>query len=371
MTAGLLLNGRSQIFPKKLKKRSHSAEDSAKNESALLPCIDYLHGDVADGELSAACCYEYARESMVLFEAARLHRESSEAADDTLRISELIDRKFRCGPWFCAWPWAALWRLCPLFPSKAWVQLDERARAELLIFLPLPSDKVKPLHMNEIWLLDAMGIFDEFKAVAAQTRMQRVSDPSNPQPRQKIYPIIEGWPRQKKVVEQPWVHVLFTLDFRETETQLRKNFSAWLRLPQNKARLAKHQRNPIGTTGADKDRLKDLAAWRLYREFGYVRALRFVEVNRKRDGLGNPRKFHDTHKAPSEGLSPSETPLYSEESGFSNAKRRARHYLAKSIPWEFGEFAEEQRSAEQELGKRFEEALKSAKKTPKISKSSS
>jgi len=41
-------------------------------EQTLLPSMDYLHGDVVDNELEAACRYEYARESVVFREAAHL-----------------------------------------------------------------------------------------------------------------------------------------------------------------------------------------------------------------------------------------------------------------------------------------------------------
>jgi hypothetical protein len=53
----------SQIF---LKNRAVDSE--------LLPCMDYLHGYVADDHFEAACYYEYSRESKILVEAARIYR---------------------------------------------------------------------------------------------------------------------------------------------------------------------------------------------------------------------------------------------------------------------------------------------------------
>src|SRR5207248_2860278 len=96
-------------------------------------------------------------------------------------------------------------------------------------------------------------------------------------PQRKVYPIIEepimGPPNQKRA----WVHVIFTLDFGKTKKRLLQEFDKWLQLPQNKARFDAHKQNPTGKTGASKDRLKDLAAWRLYRELGCKEALAFAE----------------------------------------------------------------------------------------------
>ena len=42
--------------------------------AALLPCMDYLHGDVVGDEFRAACQCEYARESKILRKAVELLR---------------------------------------------------------------------------------------------------------------------------------------------------------------------------------------------------------------------------------------------------------------------------------------------------------
>ena len=63
-----------------------------------------------------------------------------------------------------------------------------------------------------------------------------------------------------------------------------------------------------------------------------------------------------------------EAPLYSEESGFLKAKKRAKDYLGELIPWEFGKYAEETEQQKREWAAAFRKALKEAKK---ISKSSS
>jgi hypothetical protein len=119
-----------------------------------------------------------------------------------------------------------------------------------------------------------------------------------------------------------------------------QEFKEWLDLPENKARLNAHQQNPTGKTGVFKDRLKDLATWRLYRELGCKRALAFAEQHRKRDKHWNPKPFHDARKEQSKTkMRLDEAPLsteYNEESGFRKAKARALAYEKELIPWAFG-----------------------------------
>jgi hypothetical protein len=293
--------------------------------------MDYLHGDVVENEFEAACNYEYARESAVLHEAARLSASKKHFYEE---IALKIENKFRCGLWFVGDPWSLIWQ-CPSFPRKNWNEVSQRERANILSgFLP---SQIHPLRMNEVWLLNAMGIFDEFKTMAEKVmENKRLRKPQG-----KVYPIIEGWPKQKQENSQ-WVHALFTIDFSKTKKRLRREFQKWLERPQNKERFAKHGHSPIGKTGVFKDRLKDLAAWRLYRELGCNEALAFAEKNRKRDKDGKPRQFHDARKEQSKSKMPlNEAPLYSEESGFLKAKARALQYRAELIPWEFGKYAKE------------------------------
>jgi len=188
-----------------------------------------------------------------------------------------------------------------------------------------------------------------------------------------IYPIIEG-PMIVNLTDNieekvTWVNVLFTVNFGKTRKRLVREFDKWLQLPENKARFDAHKQNPIGRTGVFKDRLKDLAGWRLYRELGCDKALAFAEKNRKRDKHGKPRQFHDARKEQSKTKMPlSEAQLYSEESGFLKAKARATTHIAKLIPWEFSKFAEDAAKLRNEVAEVFRVALKQARK---ISKGSS
>jgi hypothetical protein len=66
--------------------------------------MDYLHGDVVDGEYEAACFYEYARESTVLREVAtRRGRWEELAQNDQLHL-------------IMQYPWFLIWN-CASFPS--------------------------------------------------------------------------------------------------------------------------------------------------------------------------------------------------------------------------------------------------------------
>jgi hypothetical protein len=293
-----------------LKKRSFKTAGSKTSQSALLPCMDYLHGDVVDNEFAAACCYEYTREWEVPDrtddeialekEIARKFEEDEivfgplEQGKQEFKIPSRIEDIFRCGWSFKGHAWTLI-RQCPSFPQKSWNQLSKEERANILVgFVP-----TEPLGMDEVWLLDAAGIFEELRTMAAKTLKNKT--PRKPQ--QKVYPIVERW--------SPYVHAMFTLDFSKTKKRLLQEFDKWLHLPENRARLRAHGRKSIGKTGWFKDRLKDLAAVRLYRELGCNEALAFAEKNRKRDKDGTPRQFHDARREQSKRKMPlNEAPLY-------------------------------------------------------------
>ena len=96
--------------------------------------MDYLHGDVVDGEFKAACQYEYGRESKILRKAAELFRRDRTA--DAGEISFQIEDEFHCGSWFIGNGWDLSWQ-CRSFSAKSWNQLSHAERAELLDGLPL------------------------------------------------------------------------------------------------------------------------------------------------------------------------------------------------------------------------------------------
>ena len=288
-------------------RRSGKTSDVQEVESALLPCMDYLHGDVVDNELKAACYYEYKRESAHLCEMARFWGKEKHSYKE-------FEKK------------GLIWQ-CPSFPRKSWNELSQQERSNVL--QGFRWGKIRPLLVVDLWTLKVTGIFDQLETMVAAA----VSNKAR-KSRQKVYPIIED---RYKVV---WLHVLFTLDLGKTRKQLLQEFKEWLDLPENKARLNAHQQNPTGKTGVFKDRLKDLAACRLYRELGCKRALAFAEEHRKRDKHGKPKPFHDARKEQSKAKMPlNKAPLYSEyneESGFRKAKARALAYEKELIPWALG-----------------------------------
>jgi hypothetical protein len=202
-----------------------------------------------------------------------------------------------------------------------------------------------------------MGVFDQLKRMQAEVINRKRAGERPP----KVYPIIEAI-SEITSNEFALVHVLFTLDFCKTRKRLLQEFDEWLRLPENEARFDAHEQNPIGKTGVFKDRLKDLAAWRLYRELGCNGALEFAERNRKRDKYGRPRQFHDARKEQSKAkMLLEEAPLYSqynEQSGFLKAKARAMTFEKKFMPrWAFENLTEDTEVLKKTTAEFFRTAL--------------
>jgi hypothetical protein len=202
--------------------------------------MDYLHGHVVDGEFEAACCYEYARESAMLKEAA--------AKAGSAHLGEEEES------WIYQYPWNLIWS-CADFPRKPWNQISDRQRLDIL--RAFPTTKVQPLHMMEAVFLDAQGVFDELKAMAVEARAQLTRRAYKEKRQRRIYPVLK---------KGQWLHVLFTLDMSKKKKRLVQEFEAWLDLKENRH---EHRRNLTGKTGLFKDRLKDLAVSRLYERLGF------------------------------------------------------------------------------------------------------
>ena len=315
------------------------------DQSALLSCMDYLHGDAVDNEFEAACYYEYARESCILCEASRLWARKKHSDKEWGEFLPKIENRFRgAGTW-----WSHIWR-CPSFPRQSWNQLNPQERADILPWFR-PS-QIPPLSVNAVWPLNAPGLSDQLKTMAAKVRKsERLG-----RPQQQAYPI-------------PWVRGIFTLGFWTTRKQLVREFDKWLQLRENKKRFDAYERDQTGKTGLFKDRLKDLAACRLHRQLAWEKALAFAEINRKRDENGRARQFHDARKEQSKKQMPlNKAPLYSEESGFFRARSRARDHMARLFPWEFGKSAGNVEKSLNELAMVFHGAPKMQAR--KISRSS-
>jgi hypothetical protein len=284
--------------------------------------MDYLCGKVDNEEAQLACYYEYARESKLL-------RKLAEDRDGLLKARKLSCEQavwalFERTPQL--WPCGYLgieFLMCRSFPAKDWNELSHAERRAVARF---ERKGVPPLPTTDVWSLKASGAFDAFKALGEKARPQfrTVRPEETAQAMKTVPPVLHS--------HGSLYRVLFDLDFRKTKKQLLSEFSAWLDLAENKQLLCKHNVPRVGTTGKARDRLKDLATWRLYRELGnnWNAANDFAEQNRKPSVA-----FHDARQGQSKKVPLTQAPLGSEQSYFLKAKSRAQSFLADYIPEEF------------------------------------
>ena len=303
--------------------------------------MDYLHGDIDEEEAELACLYEYARESKAIWDAARQRDKWKVEGLDWFTDAERIvwktmkpaDRIEKAALTACeslqlssqtSFPFQLTsFLICESFPTKDWQGLTSAERKTITRF---ERKKVPPLPMTDVFTLKAHRVFDEFNEVAEKARpvIENVRPGEQAKPMQLVFPILHKW----KSVS----YALFTLDYSKSETQLVNEFREWLRLSENRTRLEKHKKPTTGTTGKPFDRLKDLAAWRLYRELGndWNAANVFANQHRKKR-----QPFHDARQGQSNKVQRAEAALGNEESYFLKAKKRALDYLAEYIPGEF------------------------------------
>ena len=307
--------------------------------------MDYLHGDVVDGEQGAACAYEYSREAPVLAEAAKLCREleaktGRPAIESIESVAEEIEQRFSCGGLILQSPWLDF-IICKNCPQTPWNSLPAEDRAEILTVFPVPLGL-----MADLRRLD--NIFDALKALAQQARADSLKTLKPgyqpPKRRSNVPPIL---------VKEWWMHALFTFDRRETEAQLIKDFRSFLR--DNRERFKECRDNPSGKTGGTKDMLKALAAWRLLEHCGgdWKKTNNSANEHRKvfekpaaviigtrgnrkkiRFEKGDPKPFHDPRRGQGKQQI-NKVSLYNEEKGFLKAKERAHDYLKQLVPAEF------------------------------------
>ena len=335
------------------KKRPGGGDIALPTEFDAASCMDYLHGDVVDNEFEAACCYEYAREAPYLRVAAIRSRDiASESNLPVIKIietvAEEIEQRFSCGGLILQSPWLEF-ILCSNFPQIPWNQLSSEDRDEILCAFPVPQGL-----LVDVRRLDAMGVFDSLKEKAARARAESLKHlqpytTEQPKRRLRVLPMVQIGQLN---------HVLLTLDPDETEAQWVKGFRSLLR--ENKKRFRESRDNPSGETGGAKDILKALASWRLLEHCGsdWKKANDFANEHRKvfekpesivigtrknrkkiRFEKGDPKPFHDARRGQGKQQI-NEVPLYNEEKGFLNAKKRAQEYLRQVVPAEFFKVAE-------------------------------
>jgi len=310
--------------------------------------MDYLHGHVKDEEAWLACLYEYARESKNLREAANRRDALKEKGLDTKKAAEWAVQESQQQPRFLMELMSFL--ECESFPKKDWQELSQEDRNRIIRLHP--TKKILPLHMTDVWTLKATGILEQFKVMAENAKP--VVEDDDPQrgkfarPYKPVPPVLHQ--------RGPFYHAIFDLDFSESETLLVSRFREWLRLPENQERLAKYKQAATGTTGKPLDRLKDLAAWRLYRECGnhWEEADEFADKHRKRFTMqkkrewcnyhpGDPMPFRDAKPKKEKRASgkqaiipANEADLFGEDADAREAQASAWKHLAELMPQEFG-----------------------------------
>ena len=361
--------------------------------------MDYLHGDVKDEEAWFVCHYEYARESKDVWDAAKL------------RDAARTERNLNCKQaYWCVEPeienwirvtgWLTDFFLCESFPHKDWNALSEAERKQMLFLHE--TRKIPPLRIQILHYLHyPKEKFPEFNELAAQTKpvVKNVRPGERQEPAKVTEAMIQkfdsiyyclftvdfsespkllsqrfverlkqskidvlrkthnerisknGKPFRAEKIVQQWhtsTHwCLFEVNVSANKGELTKQFKKWLALPANKKRLKRHCLNKRGKTGEWKDRLKDLAAWRLCREIrqqpkAWIFANEYACAHRKKKSVVGkknesaqeiPRPFRDakrTKKSPA-----NKALLFSDQSEASDAARNALDLLADLIPSEF------------------------------------
>jgi hypothetical protein len=309
--------------------------------------MDYLHGDVDETEAEVACLYEYARESRTMWEAAKRRDELMVSGMNPEHAGRRAWRESCLELGTTILPYTTHFLGCEAFPSKDWNELSREQRQQITRFLP--TRRIRPLFMPDVWTLGAMGILDRFKAMAEQATpvIEELRPGETGKPTKVVWPILQQ--------HESFYHVIFTLDFRKSEAQLLNEFREWLRLAENKERLAKYKMPKTGTTGAPLDRMKDLAAWRLYRESNndWDAANDFANAHRKRltgteigkkyknktvgerkeIKAGSKKPFRDAKRQGEKP--PNQADLFGEEADAYKAEATAREYLTRIMPMDF------------------------------------
>ena len=92
-----------------------------------------------------------------------------------------------------------------------------------------------------------------------------------------------------------WSYVLLPIDFGKPKKHALKMLAVLLEESQSKERFEKYSKKPFGEA---KDRLKDLATWRLYRHCGndWNKANDFADAHRKKTKKGVARPFYSAQQ---------------------------------------------------------------------------
>jgi hypothetical protein len=324
--------------------------------------MDYLHGDVDEEEAELGCRYEYARELKAVWEAAKQRDEwkvkgldwFSDKERDAWKKLSPAERSEKAA--LCAYQASQLhgetsfqfdtlsFLVCESFPKKDWQALTPAERKAIARF---ERRKIPPLPMTDVWTLKATGVLDKFKIMGEEAKpvVEDVPPGKKAKPIKLMWPVLQKW--------ESVYYAVFDVDYSKSATQLAKEFLEWLKLPENQERLDNCKRPRIGTTGKPLDRLKDLAAWRLYREHGndWNKANDFARVHRKKFTSAEIHERFKTQaqraKLPSGSNKPfrdakwqagnpaNEADLFGEDADARKAQASAWRYMVEIMPHEF------------------------------------
>ncbi len=391
------------------------------HESATF--MDYLHGAVEDEETESAGYYEYARESWQMWRAAKVREDASsnEKPNYENDYSQNVHYELEIEEWIRTAPWATELLICKSFPAKDWNELSEPEREKIMLAISARR-KVEPLPLQILrYSHYPKEEFPEFNELAAQAKpvMKNVL-PGEPHDRAKITrarvkksgavyyclfnvdfsesknllhdrfveclkqdEIERDWNAHKKQrtgknpnalrstkIVPPkgeWrastYWCLFEVDLSARKGDLTKQFEKWLALPKIKKLLNQYKIEKRGSSDKWKDRLKDLAAWRLYRENenSCDKANNFANANRKKfetwpeiyetckkvNGKwpykpNDPRPFRDAKRVGDDALN--SAPLFSCADDYRHAKGEVIRVLSDWIPDEFKQPSSENHS---------------------------
>jgi hypothetical protein len=218
--------------------------------------------------------------------------------------------------WVTQWPALAILRFCRDYPALPWRELSAAQRKELLLHF----GKVRPTPIiTDVRTLDAAKIFDKFKQAAADAREYKKSAMSCPATAK--YDAVEH-------VE----HVVFSINYKDGIDAVKTGIFSWLGSSENQKRFklchpkSIDKKNPYSPVRS-KERLKSLAAWRLYDELGHDGAKKWTKKNRRCEDSFHLKAFF--REKPSKGLNVS--PLYKEKRDWEAAIAAAKTFLAMEI----------------------------------------
>jgi hypothetical protein len=387
----------SRAYMDLLSSRIKPEDWTASNEIAFhksATFMDYLHGDVKDEEAESACHYEYARESWQMWKAFKVRKEAR--ANGKLNYEndfwQNVFYEAEVEEWIRATTWATELLMCESFPDKDWNELSKPERKKIM-FMFYARRKVEPLPLQILHYFHyPKEKFPEFNELAAQNKpvMKNVRPGETQVPvkltkamtlksgsvyhclftvdfsesKNLLHDRFVAWLNQDMIEERWEGHkkqrkdknrnalrstkivppkgewrastywCLFEVDLSARKGDLTDQFDKWLASPKIKKLLKRYKQEKRGTSDKWKDRLKDLAAWRLCREItkepkAWIWANEYACKHRK-----DNRQFHNAKAQRPNGkiIPANQARLFGDPSEASDAVRNALDLLAEWIP---------------------------------------